>query len=316
MTPPLETRHVEAILALAEELNFTRAANRLHITQSALSRQIEQAEEIVGFPICDRNSKQVVFTDAGNELVRELRLAKQHINIGIHRGQIAHAGKEHFLLLGHSPYIDPQLLTLLLQVRLPQFPKLKVETTTDVAPILTQKLLDGVLDMAIITRPLHTETILYTFLSEAPLHAVMQDHHPAASKSSVTLDDFADDSWIMFQENAHPLLYRTLMDQAKSLGIRIRELHHILTPQEVIHMVSAGVGISFSAEGLARNTFVPGLTTRPLTHAPLLLDTHSAIRRADDSKLVNAFVRTFHRKHKELSGEPQMRLPLYEQAVR
>ena len=267
-------------------------------------------EGIVGFPICDRNSRQVVFTEAGNELTCELRQAKQHIKLGIHRGQIAHAGREHFLLVGHCPFIDPQLLSLVFQIRLPQFPKLKVETTTDVAPILIQKLLDGVLNMAIIARPMHTETILYTLLSEAPLYAVMPDRHPAASKGSVSLADFAEDCWVVFQESVHPKLYRELMNHAKSLGISVRELHHILTPQEVIYMVSAGVGISFLTEGTVRHTHMPGLTCRPLTYAPLLLDTHIIIRRADDSKLVNAFVRMFHRKLKELPGEPQMRLPL------
>jgi DNA-binding transcriptional LysR family regulator len=156
-------------------------------------------EGIVGFPICDRNSRQVVFTEAGNELTCELRQAKQHIKLGIHRGQIAHAGKEHFLLVGHCPFIDPQLLSLVFQIRLPQFPKLRVETTTDVAPILTQKLLDGVLNMAIVARPMQTETILYTLLSEAPLYAVMPAHHPAASKGSVSLADFAEDCWVVFR---------------------------------------------------------------------------------------------------------------------
>jgi DNA-binding transcriptional LysR family regulator len=310
MPVAIETRHIEAILALAEALNFTRAAIQLNLVQSTLSRQIEQVEGIVGFPICDRNSKQVVFTDAGTELVNEFRQAIQHIKLGIHRGQITYEGKEHILLVGHSPYIDPRLLSLLFQVHLPQFPKLKVETTTDVAPILTQKLLDGVLNMAIITRPVQTESLLYTFLSKAPLHAVMPEHHPAASKSTVSLTDFAEDCWIVLQESAHPALYKTLMDQAKSFGINIRELHHILSPQEVVYMVTTGLGISFSTQGLTQFMYTPGIICRPLAHAPLLLDTHTAIRRGDDSKLANAFVRAYHRKYKDIAEEQPTLFPV------
>jgi DNA-binding transcriptional LysR family regulator len=301
---------VEAILALAEELNFTRAAMRLNLVQSTMSRQIEQVERIVGFSICDRNSRQVVFTEAGNELANEFRKAIQHIKLGVHRGQMAYEGKEHVLLVGHSPYTDPPLLSLLFQVHLPQFPKLRVETTTDVAPILTQKLLDGAVNMAIITRPVQTESILYTFLSEAPLHAVMPEQHPAASKSSVSLTDFAEDGWIVFQESAHPTLYQILMNQTKSLGINIRELHHILAPQEVIHMVTTGLGISFSTQGLTHYMHAPGIICRPLTHAPLLLDTHTAIRRGDDSKLVNAFVRAYHRKYRDIAEEQPTLFPI------
>ncbi len=310
MPVAIETRHIEAILALAEALNFTRAAIQLNLVQSTLSRQIEQVEGIVGFPICDRNSKQVVFTEAGTELVNEFRQAIQHIKLGIHRGQMTYEGKEHILLVGHSPYIDPRLLSLLFQVHLPQFPRLKVETTTDVAPILTQKLLDGVLNMAIITHPVQTESLLYAFLSKAPLHAVMPDHHPAASKSTVSLTDFAEDCWIVLQESAHPALYKTLMDQAKSFGINIREPHHILSPQEVVYMVTTGLGISFSTQGLTQFMYTPGIICRPLTHAPLLLDTHTAIRRGDDSKLANAFVRAYHRKYKDIAEEQPTLFPI------
>lgn len=301
MPAPIETRHIQAILALAEELSFTRAATRLNLGQSSLSRQIEQLEEIVGFPICDRSSRQVIFTEAGQELVDEFRRAAQHIKLGVHRGQVAHEGKEHILLIGHSPYIDPHLLTLLFQIRLPQFPKFRVETDTNFAPVLVQKLLDGVINLAFVSRPTEMETVLYTPLSEAPLHAAMPDHHPAADKASVSLEDFAGDSWIVFQEIAHPVFYRTLMNQAKSLGISIRELHHVLTPQEVVHMVGSGIGISFSTQALARSVHAPGIVFRPLVHEQLVLDTHTAIRRGDDSKLVNAFVRAYHRKYKEVT---------------
>jgi DNA-binding transcriptional LysR family regulator len=108
----------------------------------------------------------VIFTEAGQELVDEFRRAAQHIKLGIHRGQVAHEGKEHILLIGHSPYIDPHLLSLLFEIRLPQFPKFRVETDTNFAPVLVQKLLDGVINLAFVSRPTEMETVLYTFLSE------------------------------------------------------------------------------------------------------------------------------------------------------
>lgn len=310
MPVPIESRHIEAILALAEELNFTRAANRLHLVQSTLSRQIEQAEDIVGFPICDRNSRQVVFTDAGTELANALRQARQHVNTGIHRGHIAHEGTEHVLLVGHSPYIDPDLMSLLLDIRLPQYPKLRVSTTAEHAPELTKMLLDSALNVAIISRPVQTETIIFTHLSSEPLHAVMPEHHPAASKSAVSLTDFANDCWIVLQERANPAVYAALMNGAKAHGISVRDLHHILTLQEAIHLVGTGVGISVTTQGLAWHMHEPGIVCRPLSHTSLMLDTHIAIRRGDDSKLVNAFVRAYIRKHKELQPEEPTLFPL------
>ena len=79
MLPPIETRHIDAILALSDELNFTRAAKRLNITQSAFSRQILQVEGIVGFPICNCDRRWVAFTDAGEVLTQRLRQAEHHL---------------------------------------------------------------------------------------------------------------------------------------------------------------------------------------------------------------------------------------------
>lgn len=312
MLPPIETRHIDAILALSDELNFTRAAKRLNITQSAFSRQILQAEGIVGFPICQRDRRRVSFTDAGEVLTNQLRQAEHHLVLGILLGNVAHSGADQSLTVGYSPYLDPQLRSLLFTIALPQYPKLKLETQSAYAPTLTHKLLDGHLDLAIITRPTPSEAIECSLLSKAPLYAVMPDTHPAASKRSVSISDFASDSWIVFQEQAHPLLYRSLMGHAEWLRIKIRKLHHILSENEAVHLVSSDFGISFITPATGQRTQQPGIVCRPLSDEPLMLETHLCIRKEDRSNLVNAFCRAFLRKHKEMRAEPQLRLPLWE----
>jgi DNA-binding transcriptional LysR family regulator len=312
MLPPIETRHIDAILALSDELNFTRAAKRLNITQSAFSRQILQAEGIVGFPICQRDRRRVSFTDAGEVLTKQLRQAEHHLVLGIHLGNVAHSGAEQTLTAGYSPWLDPQLRSLLLCIAMPQYPNLKLETQSAYAPTLTQKLLDGHLDLAIITRPTPSEAIESSLLAKAPLYAVMPDTHPAASKRFVSLSDFASDSWIVFQEQAHPLAYRSLMGHAEWLRIKIRKLHHILSENEAVHLVSSDFGISFITPATGQRTQQPGIVCRPLSDEPLMLETHLCIRKEDRSNLVNAFCRTFLRKHKEMRAEPQLRLPLWE----
>ena len=69
----IEMRHLRALLALAEELNFTRAAERLHLTQQALSGQIRQLEERVGAQLVERDSRRVQLTRAGSTLCEHAR---------------------------------------------------------------------------------------------------------------------------------------------------------------------------------------------------------------------------------------------------
>src|ERR1700694_6216075 len=81
--PKVEIRHLHAVIVLAEELNFTRAADRLHITQSGFSKQINEIEALHRFHFFIRtNKKNVELTEVGRIFVEEARLAPWHIERG------------------------------------------------------------------------------------------------------------------------------------------------------------------------------------------------------------------------------------------
>ena len=255
MGAPLETRHIEAIVALAEELNFTRAASRLNLTQPTLSRQIEQAETLLGFLICDRDSRGVAFTEAGKVVAEECRCAKHHLRLAQHRGMTTHEGTEHLLLVGHSPWIDRELLALVFEIKLPQFPRLKIELRSDVAPSLTRNLLEGEIHVAIMTEPSENEALTLTPLSDSPLHAVFPAEHPAAEKSEIGLADFASDRWAILRESADPELYSRFQEHVRLSRLRPKELHQILTPHEASCLVAGRLAVP--SRQISRNESTP-----------------------------------------------------------
>jgi DNA-binding transcriptional LysR family regulator len=310
MGAPLETRHVEAIVALAEELNFTRAASRLNLTQPTLSRQIEQAETLLGFLICDRDSRGVTFTEAGKVVAEECRCAKHHLRLAQHRGMTTHEGTEHLLLLGHSPWIDRALLALMFEIRLPQFPRLKIELRSDVAPCLTRNLLEGEIQVAIMTEPAENEALILTALSNSPIHAVFPAEHPAAEKSGISLADFASDAWAILRENADPELYLRFQDHARASRLRPKEFHQIMTPHEAGCLVAGRLAVAFLPTGFAEQVSIPGAVCRPLIDDAIRITTCTALRRSDDSKLANAFIRAYHRRFNEAQLVPPTLFPL------
>src|ERR1700689_2385486 len=97
----VEVRHLRAVNVLAEEMNFTRAADRLHITQSGFSKQINEIEATHGFHLFIRkNKKNVELTEVGRIFVEEARLALLHIDRAIHA---AREGSGSILAMGRSP---------------------------------------------------------------------------------------------------------------------------------------------------------------------------------------------------------------------
>ena len=93
MFPNVEFRHLHAVIVLGEELNFTRAAHRLHITQSTLSKQITEIEEQHRFHLFTRDNKKIVeLTDAGRIFVEEARSLVLHMERAFHLARVAHDG--------------------------------------------------------------------------------------------------------------------------------------------------------------------------------------------------------------------------------
>jgi DNA-binding transcriptional LysR family regulator len=94
--PNVEVRHLHAAIALGEELNFTKAALRLHLTQSALSRQITEIEKQLRFRLFTRDNRRVVrveLTDAGRVFVAEARSSVLHMERAFHLDRNAHEGE-------------------------------------------------------------------------------------------------------------------------------------------------------------------------------------------------------------------------------
>jgi DNA-binding transcriptional LysR family regulator len=101
--PSVEIRHLLAVIALAEELNFRRAADRLHITQPALSKQITDLEAEHQFHLFTRDKRRIVeLTDAGRLFVQEARSALSHTERAVHLARAAHNGSDTILTIGRS----------------------------------------------------------------------------------------------------------------------------------------------------------------------------------------------------------------------
>src|ERR1700674_2747185 len=141
--PKIEIRHLHAVIVLAEELNFTRAADRLHITQSGFSKQINEVEAMHRFHLFIRtNKKNVELTEVGRIFVEEARLALWHIDRAAHA---AREGSYSPLTIGHSPDADHAWISAVLASRLPMYPNLRIQLISDFSSDLVRRVMAGAL---------------------------------------------------------------------------------------------------------------------------------------------------------------------------
>jgi DNA-binding transcriptional LysR family regulator len=192
----IEIRLLVAIVTLSEELNFTRAAKHLGITQSGLSRRVGSLEKKYRIKLFERDHANVVLTEAGRVFVEEAKLSLLHDERAIEVARAVSEGVESVLTIDRSPYADPFLTAALLSIHLPLYPNLHVQLHSDFAPELVHDLSVSKLDIALIANPAPNRKLTTTKISESPLYVVLPEGSPLASKDAVSLQDLRDERWM------------------------------------------------------------------------------------------------------------------------
>jgi len=305
-----DIRLMEAAIALAEELNFSRAAQKLHISQPALTKRISELEGRLGFSLFDRDRQLVEVNDSGRAFVEEARLSVFHGERAFQAAQRAARGVDVVLNVGRSPYTDPFLVTTLLSVQLPLFPRLRVDLTSQFSCDLVHQLLQGRLDLAIATEPPESALLTTVKIDEAPFYIAMSERDKLAACPSVNLEDLAGRCWVLFERRLHPPLYDAIMRGAAARGILPTRVKHVTAPEEAFPSVVDGSCVAFLVKVGALRVARNGVTVRPLTEDTLLLRTLMASRADDSSKVASELVRAFMRKLSHLSRDMQLSLPI------
>jgi len=310
MHGPLEIRYLMAAVFLAEDLNFTSAAKRLKLSQSGLSRRLNELEKRCGVKLFTRDHAKVAITDAGRAFVEDAKLAILHSESAMQSAKRAHAGAVSHLTIGHSPYVDPLLVATLLSIRLPLHPNLLLSMQSDFAPELVHGLATSKLDLALIAHPGVNRKLTMTKITEAPFYIAIPDDHPLAAKETLTLEDMHGCTWIVFDRKVHPTLHDMISRRAAEEGVVYRNNQHVLTAEEAFQLVSENVGIAFLTMTGALRTKSPGVTVRPLVDKELRIELYLASRAENRSKLASEFVRAFTKRIEQVLAPPQMLLPL------
>jgi DNA-binding transcriptional LysR family regulator len=310
--PNINLHNLHAVVVLAEELNFTRAADRLRISQPALSRKIKELEKEHRFRLFTRDKgRPVELTDAGRTFVEEARVALRHAERAVHLARATYDGSDSVLTIGHSLDANHDWISTMLAIRLPLYPRLRIRLVTQFAMESVQSVLVGELDLALVTAPPHDAQITSVPFAPAPLYAALPEIHPAAHKECLVLQDLAKDEWILFAKRVHPPVHEAIMEAARRESIVPKHAHDIITAQQAVDLVWERVGVAIFTEPTARSFHPDGVVVKPLSDSSLRFETSVIMRGGDESKLVNEFVRAFLRKytHQRFQGK-QLELSL------
>ncbi|MFT3868537.1 MAG: LysR family transcriptional regulator [Nibricoccus sp.] len=192
----MELHQLRYFVAVAETGNFTRASERSNVSQPSLSQQIINLEQELSHKLFHRLGRKAVLTEAGSVFLERARRILFEVDDSTRELQDS-PGLERKITIGAittlAPYLIPQLLALC-KTRLPH---LQVHLREDFRPDLTKAVLDGELDLAIVSLPVKDTQISVEPLFDETLMLVVGKSHPLAGKPIVTREDLADQTFIL-----------------------------------------------------------------------------------------------------------------------
>ncbi len=273
----MEFFQLRYFIALAEHLNFTRAARTLGIAQPPLSQQIRRLEEELGGPLFHRTSRQVRLTELGEALLPRARLildqaqeARREIRarLGLERG---------LLRVGASGALARHLLPDLLDRYQRAYPGIELRILERRTPLLVRAVEHFELDAALIRSPHPPTTLPTTVLGTERFVAVLPKSHPLATAGSVRLRQLRDDPFILLAEPPDPF-YRLVVGLCERDGFTPRIICTGAEYATACRLVGLGMGVSLISVMGSRVSVEPAPAFVPIANedavSPVVLIAH------------------------------------------
>jgi DNA-binding transcriptional LysR family regulator len=275
----MELRHLRYFIAVAEELHFGRAAQRLRITQPPLSFQIQSLERELGVQLFIRG-RTIELTESGRVFLDEARLAIDAADSAARAAQKAGRSTVGQVRVGYPAMTVSDLVPTALRTFQERRPDVAVEPVVAHTGAHLEALRAGELDVAFICGGVAGNELHFRSLHQEPFLLAMPEDHPLARRRAVPMEQLAGEPIVLFPRSLEPSLYYYLLtDVLGRCRVAPMVALEATTVQSTYSAVAAGIGVAFSIESTTRIVDVPGVAHRAFASPPPLFR-HSVAWRA------------------------------------
>jgi DNA-binding transcriptional LysR family regulator len=261
----MELRHLRYFVAVAEELHFRRAAERLYVAQPAVSEQVRKLEEELGVRLLNRTQRSVSLTDAGAALLREARRVLHQAEVARLAARNARDRATTCLRIGYAPASLPACVPRTLQRLASTMPHLETTLEPGSALELIEAVRAEQLDAAVVSLPAPTAGLRTTALGDQRGVAALPVGHDQAVKSEIRLEQIAPDRIVLLPRDANRPFYDAVVATCRNAGlsptlVEMADAH----VERALLAVASGAGMALLPESVAERYSTPGVRFVPL----------------------------------------------------
>ena len=270
----LNWNQLEYFITLAEIQNYTKAASVLNITQPALSRSINNLEQSIGIPLFQKKGRGIELNFYGHIFLQHLQLARDEIYKGENQIRSLISPTKGHIRIGSLYTLGVNLLPPLLHDFYQESPEVTFSLQQQPTRVLHRLLENNEIDLCFCTDfdpEAENDTFMKSIISVEPLYMLVATTHPLAMRKSVKLEEFKDDSFIMF--NDLTLFKESSIELFKTAGFEPHIAFEANEDSTVVGFVAAGLGVALIPPvfGVDRTKCVPLKIETPNSYRTLCM---------------------------------------------
>ncbi len=276
-------------IAVAEELHFSRAAERLHIAQPPLSQQIRDLEEELGVKLFERTKRRVELTTAGRAFLEEARQALQHVDKAAKAAQRASRGDIGRLIVGFNSSATYGVLPRILKVFREHCPDVELVLHELTTSQQLEYLHHSKIDLGLLYLPVDDDDLCFLSVLKEPLLIAIPDTHSLVTQPQISIHSLKGESFILPTHDLGAGLYSKIVSFFQQTGFTPKVGQEAILLQTVISLVAGGVGVALVPASL-QNLQTRGVTYKPLQELTPEIEIALTWRRNDLSPVLQKFL--------------------------
>ncbi|WP_353147354.1 LysR substrate-binding domain-containing protein [Pollutimonas bauzanensis] len=287
----MKLSQIKYFIAVAEELHFGRAAQRLHRSQPPISRQIRLLEDELDVELFKRNTQSVALTHAGNVFLKEVRPALIAIQNAADAAKRAAVGQIGTLSIGMTASIMFGILPSILTEFRRRYPEIVVNLRLATKAEQLAAVKECRLSVGLVRSLSQDADLCHEALLNEPLEVAMGPTNPLAAKAQIQLAELVNEDFILYRGHSPTSLADTIISACHTAGFSPRIIQETDDMQSAAALATLGIGITLVASSLTQ-LGLPGLVCRPILQngTPLTIPLYAVYMRSEMSIELTAFL--------------------------
>jgi DNA-binding transcriptional LysR family regulator len=265
-----EFRQLRYFVAVADLCSFSKAAEKLHVSQPSLSTQIKLLEDGLNAKLFVRGPTGTYLTSAGRVFhakAKQMLVLRQR---AVEDTSIIHSGENLPLRIGYSPFVNHEIIREAMNVYRELVPDGKFESSSGSSPSLSRLVSEDQLDAAIVALPIAEKHLFIQAICTEKLMVCLREDDPLARHSSVARMEIEKRVKIVSSQTHHPLLYDHILQTLNRVGIALRPSEFVSSPEELQFLIKLRLGLGLVGE---TTPLAPELTKRPIAGVDIRIKT-------------------------------------------